>query len=158
MRDYRLWFNSTGQQIWFQVVSGLNLQQQHLFDSWMHAIRREDCLNHEPLSISASFFCHSSWDFFNFLPLHQTSSQFTAKDYFPFYLYPFTAYFYMQRWSKDHYMQLKLGDVSRIEIKNHDVLLPKKLQESLMVTRYKWLFTLVSGLQSLNKLKECVCK
>ena len=28
--------------------------------------------------------------------------------------------------SKDHYMQLKLGDVLRIEIKNHDVLLRVK--------------------------------
>ena len=49
----------------------------------------------------------------------------TVMDYFPFNLHPFTAYFYKQRYSKDHFMQLKLGDVSRIEIKNHDVLLPK---------------------------------
>ena len=50
----------------------------------------------------------------------------TVKDHFPFYLHPFTAYFYMQRSdSKDHYMQLKLGDVLRIEIKNQDVLLQK---------------------------------
>ena len=50
----------------------------------------------------------------------------TVKDYFPFYLHPFTAYFYMQRSDrKDHYMQLKLGDALRIEIKNHDVLLQK---------------------------------
>ena len=35
----------------------------------------------------------------------------TVKDYFPFYLYPFTAYFYMQRSdSKDHHIQLKLGE------------------------------------------------
>ena len=38
--------------------------------------------------------------------------------------------------------QLKLGDVIRIEIKNYDVLLPKALWESFMVTHYNWLFTL----------------
>ena len=49
----------------------------------------------------------------------------------------------MQSYSKDHFMpQLKLGDVIRIEIKNHDVLLPKTLWESFKVTRYNWLFTL----------------
>ena len=48
----------------------------------------------------------------------------------------------MQRSSKDHYMLLNLGDVSRIDIKNHDILLAKTLQESFMVTRYNWLFTL----------------
>lgn len=31
----------------------------------------------------------------------------------------------MQRYGKDQHMQLKLGDVSRIKIKNRDVLLPK---------------------------------
>ena len=62
----------------------------------------------------------------------------TVKDYFPFYLY-----FYTQSYSKDHYMpQLKLGDDICIEIKNHDVLLPKTLWESFIVTRYNWLFTL----------------
>ena len=62
----------------------------------------------------------------------------TVKDYFLFYLY-----FYMQSYSKDHCMpQLKLGDVIRIEITNHDVLLPKTLWESFIVTRYNWLFTL----------------
>ena len=50
----------------------------------------------------------------------------TVEDHFPFYVHSFTAYFYMQRSdSKDHYMQLKLEDVLRIEIKNHDVLLQK---------------------------------
>ena len=34
-------------------------------------------------------------------------------------LYQFTAYFYMQRYSKDRYMQLKLRDISTIKIKNH---------------------------------------
>ena len=43
--------------------------------------------------------------------------------------------------SKDHYMQLKLGDVLRIEIKNPDVLLAKT-GDSFMVTHYNWLFTL----------------
>ena len=66
----------------------------------------------------------------------------TVKDYFPFYLHSFTLYFYMQSYGKDHYMpQLKLSDVIRIEIKNHDVLLPKTLWESFMVTRYYWLIT-----------------
>lgn len=38
-----------------------------------------------------------------------------VNDYFPFCLQPFTAYFYIQRYS--------IGDVFRIEIKNHGVLL-----------------------------------
>ena len=38
--------------------------------------------------------------------------------------------------------QLKISDVIRIEIKNHDVLLPETLWESFMVTRYYWLITL----------------
>ena len=53
----------------------------------------------------------------------------------------------MQRYSKDeyiyiYYMQLKLQDIFRIDIKNHDILLAKTLQESFMVTRYNWVFTL----------------
>ena len=48
----------------------------------------------------------------------------------------------MQRYSKDHYSQLKLGDNFRIDIKNHDILLAKTLQESFMVTLYNQLFTL----------------
>ena len=107
---------------------------------WLQAIR-EDCLNHKPFSISAKLFCHSSWDFLNFLLLHSTL-WLTVKDYFLFNLYPFIAYFNMQRSSKDHYMLLNLGDVSRIDIKDHDTLLAKTLQESFMVTRYNWLFTL----------------
>ena len=71
----------------------------------MQAIR-EDCLNHKPSSISTRSFCLSFWDFFNFFLLHPIP-WLTVKDYFPFYLYPFTVYFYMQRYSKDHYMQLK---------------------------------------------------
>ena len=39
-------------------------------------------------------------------------------------------------------MQLKLQDIFRIDIKNHDILLAKTLQESFMVTRYNWVFTL----------------
>ena len=53
--------------------------------------------------------------------------------------------------SKDHYMQLKLGDVLRIEIKNHDVLLPKTLGDSFMVTHYNWLSNF-GGQKSLKKL------
>ena len=53
----------------------------------------------------------------------------------------------MQRYSKDeyiyiYYMQLKLQDIFRIDIKNHDILLAKTLQESFMVTHYNWVFTL----------------
>ena len=33
----------------------------------------------------------------------------------------------MQRYSKDYYMQLKLGDIFRIDIKNHDILLEKNI-------------------------------
>ena len=104
---------------------------------WLQKIR-EDCSNHKPFSISARFCCHSSWDFFNFLLLHPTSS--SAP---PFYLHPFTLYFYTQSYGKDYYTsQLELRDVLRIEIKNHDVLLPKTLWDSFMVTRYYWLFTI----------------
>ena len=42
----------------------------------------------------------------------------------------------MQSYNKDHHMQLKLGDVPTIEIKNHDFFLEKPLQESFMVTHY----------------------
>ena len=127
----------------------------------MHAVR-EDCLNHKPFSISARFFFHSFWDFFNFLLLHPTSSQFTAKDYFTFYLYPFTAYFYMQRCSKDHYMymQLKLGDVSRIEIKK--MFSAKNICGSHLWGHITCIvgYLHFGGLKSLKKLsfKECVCK
>ena len=41
-----------------------------------------------------------------------------------------------------YYMHLKLQDIFRIDIKNHDILLAKTLQESFMVTRYNWVFTL----------------
>ena len=41
-----------------------------------------------------------------------------------------------------YYMQLKVQDIFRIDIKNHDILLAKTLQESFMVTRYNWVFTL----------------
>ena len=75
---------------------------------WLLVTIREDCVNHKPnSSISAIFFCHSSWDFFNFLLLHPTP-WLTIKDYSPCNLYPFTAYFYIQRYSKDHDMLLKL--------------------------------------------------
>ena len=33
----------------------------------------------------------------------------------------------MQSYNKDHHMQLKLGDVPRIEIKNHDVFSGKTI-------------------------------
>ena len=39
---------------------------------WLQAIR-EDCLNHKPSSVSASFFC-LSWYFFNFLLLYAQPS------------------------------------------------------------------------------------
>ena len=117
---------------WLELAAG-----EPLDGCWLQKMR-QDCSNHKPFSISARFCCHSSRDFFNFLLLHPTSS--SAP---PFYLHPFTLYFYMQSYGKDHYMpQLKLRDVIRIEIKNHDVLLPKTLWESFMVTRYYWLFTL----------------
>ena len=48
----------------------------------------------------------------------------------------------MQRYSKDYYMQLKLQDILKIDIKNHDILLAKTLQESFMVIHYNWVFTL----------------
>ena len=88
---------------------------------FLQAIRK-DCLNHKPFSISGRFFCHSSWDSFSFFLLHPE----------PLY------------WLKDHCMQLKLGDVLRTKIKNHDILLPKTLCpfESFMVKHYNLLFTL----------------
>ena len=85
-----------------------------------------------PLEISLISCCYT-----------QPPRWFTLKVYFPFHLHSFTLYFYMQSYGKDHYMpQLKLSDVIRIEIKNHDVLLPKTLWESFIVIRYYWLITL----------------
>ena len=95
----------------------------------LHAIR-EDGFNRKPFSTAARLF------FVVPLGISLISCSYTqpplwlkVKVYFPFNLYPFTAYFYMQRYSKEHYMQLK-QDVSRIEIKKHDLLLPKALWES----------------------------
>ena len=48
---------------------------------WLQAVR-EDYLNCKPFSISARFYCHSSWDFFDLLLLHPTPLL-TVKDYFP---------------------------------------------------------------------------
>ena len=121
-----------------------------LMVTWTHCIStsfyllvasNQGCLNCKPSSILARFFSHTSWDLFNIWLLHPTP-WLTVKEYFPFNLYPFTTYFYIQRCSKDHYMWLKLGDIFRIDIKNHDMLQAKKLQESFMVTCYNWLFTL----------------
>ena len=39
-------------------------------------------------------------------------------------------------------MQLKLGDVFGIEIKNHDVLVLKTLWELLFIVTHNWPFTL----------------
>lgn len=100
----------------------LELAAEVLLDSCWVLATREDCLNQKPFSISANFFCHSSEDFFNFLLLHSTP-WLTVEDYFPCNLYPFIAYFYMQRYHEDLYM-------------------PLKLWESFLVTRYNWLFTL----------------
>ena len=90
----------------------------------------------------------------------QSPLRLTVKDHFPYYLHSFTAYFYMQRSdSKDHYMQLKLEDVLRIDIKNHDVLLQKHWVSHL------WWHIIIGyshfgGLKSLKKffLKKCFCK
>ena len=101
----------------FKFIVANELAAAVLLNSWWMHTTRKDCLNYKPSSTSARLFCPSSWDFFNFLLLHPTSWV-TVKDYFLFNLYSFTAYFYMQRYSRDHYLQLKLGDVSRIEIKN----------------------------------------
>ena len=83
---------------------------------WLYAL---DCLKHKPFSISARLFCHFSSDFLNFLLLHLTSS--LTQNHFSFNLYQFTAYLNICRGinGKDHYMQLKLGDISTIKIKNH---------------------------------------
>ena len=98
--------------------------------SWLQAIKK-DCINCKPSSILARFFCHTSWDLFNIWLLHPTP-WLTVKEYFPFNLYLFTTYFYIQRCSTDHYTQLKLGDIFSIDIRNHDMLLAKTLQESFM--------------------------
>ena len=96
------------------------------------------------LHFSNFFFCLSSWEFFNFLLLHPTP-WLTVKEYFLSNFHPFTAYFFMQRYSKDHFMQLKLGNVSTTELKNHYVYSSSqkhRLWESFMVTHYNWLFTI----------------
>ena len=77
---------------------------------WLQAVT-EDCLNHKPSSISARFFA---------IPLRisliscsyiQPPCWLTVKDYFLLNLYPSTTYFNMQRCSKDHHIELKLGDM-----------------------------------------------
>ena len=108
---------------------------------WLLVTIRKDCVNHKPSYISAIFFCHSSWDFFNFLLLHPTP-WLTIKDYSPYNHYPFTAYFYIQRYSKDHDMWLKL--IRRcFQDWNQGALCfaAKTLWESVIVTHYNWLFT-----------------
>ena len=87
------------------------------FDScscWLQAIR-EDCLNHKPFSISAIFFGHSSWDFFNFLHLHPASS-----------------------------LTHRLFSIASFQDLNQEPwsFVAKTLKESFMVTCYNWLFTL----------------
>ena len=59
----------------------------------------------------------------------------------------------MQRYSKHHYMQLKLDDVFRIEIKNHDVLLPETLWELLFMVTH-----LIIGHSNFGGLKKFFIK
>ena len=53
---------------WLELAAGAPLD-----GCWLQKMR-EDSSNHKPFSISARFCCHSSWDFFNILLLHPTSS------------------------------------------------------------------------------------
>ena len=108
---------------------------------WLQAIRK-DCLNCKPSSILAKFLWHSSWDFFNFLLLHptpwlttRTIFQFIFTHSQPTFMCRGIAKITMCKWSQ-------WGDVSSIEVKNHDVLLPETLWESFMLTHYNWLVTL----------------
>ena len=121
---------------------------------WLLVTIREDCVNHKPSSISAIFFCYPSWDFFNFLLLHLTP-WLTVKDYSPFNLYPFTAYFYIQRYSKDHYMLLKLTRRCFQDWYQGPLCFAAKtLWESVIVTHYNWLNSHIGGLKKLFLKKD----
>ena len=105
----RPWFNSYRQQFYFKL-EWLELAAGAPLDSCMLQAIREDCLNHKPFSISASFFFAIPLGIsFISCSYSQPPRWLTVNDYFPFCLQPFTAYFYIQRYS--------IGDVSRIEIK-----------------------------------------
>ena len=133
---------------WLELAAGAPL------DTCVLQVIREDCLNHKPFSISESsfFFVISLGISFISCSYSQPPRWLTVNDHFPFCLQPFTAYFYIQRYS--------IGDVFRIEIKNHGVLLPKTLRESVMVTCYNWLFTLwwAKVPKEISFLKDCCCK
>ena len=148
----RPWFNSYREQFYFKL-EWLELAAGAPLDSCMLQAIREDCLNHKPFSISAIFFFVIPLGISFISCSYSPPSRWLAvNDYFPFCLQPFTAYFYIQRYS--------IGDVFRIEIKNHGVLLPKTLRESVMVTGYNWLFTLwwAKVPKEIIFLKDCCCK
>ena len=106
----RPWLNSNRQQFLFQVRVAWTCCRSAPLDSCMLQAIREDCLNHKPFSISASFFFAIPLGIsFISCSYSQPPRWLTVNDYFPFCLQPFTAYFYLQRYS--------IGDVSRIEIK-----------------------------------------
>ena len=143
----RLWFNSNRQEFLLQVRVAWTCCRSWPLDSCMLQAIRKDCLNNKPFSISASFFfffCHSSWNFFYFLLLLPTSL--LAHVQWLFSILSLTIHSLLL-----HTGVLSIGDVFRIEIKNHDVLLPKTLREAFMVTGYNWLFKIIF-------LKDCCCK
>lgn len=80
---------------WLELAAGAPL------DSCMLQAIREDCLNHKPFSISASsfFFVISLGISFISCSYSQPPRWLAVNDYFPFCLQPFTAYFYIQRYS-----------------------------------------------------------
>ena len=64
----RPWFNSNSQQFYFKL-EWLELAAGAPLDSCMLQAIREDCLNHKPFSISASFFLSFLLEFLLFLAL-----------------------------------------------------------------------------------------
>ena len=77
---------------WLELAAGAPL------DSCMLQAIREDCLNHKPFSISASFFFFAIPLGISFISCSysQPPCWLTVNDYFPFCLQPFTVYFYTE--------------------------------------------------------------
>ena len=93
----RPWFNSNRQQFYFKL-EWLELAAGAPLDSCMLQAIREDCLNHKPFSISASFFFFAIPLGISFISCSysQPPCWLTVNNYFPFCLQPFTVYFYTE--------------------------------------------------------------
>ena len=140
----RPWFNSNGQQFLFQVRVAWTCCRSTSW--WLHVASNQGRLLKPQALLNFSKF------FFFVIPLgisfiscsySQPPHWLTVNDYFPFCLQPFTAYFYIQRYS--------IGDVFRIEIKTMVFCCPKHCGSQL------WLHVIIGyshfgGLKSPKKL------